>query len=114
MRFHVVDAFTDRPFSGNPAGVCLLPAGEWPQEAWMQCVAAEMRHSETAFALSLSGSDEADWAIRWFTPLVEAKLCGHATLATAHVLRTERGLLGAVRFRSRGHGTLVTHAEAEG
>ncbi|MFD7334407.1 PhzF family phenazine biosynthesis protein [Streptomyces violascens] len=114
MRFHLVDAFTDRPFSGNPAGVCLLPAGQWPQEAWMQRVAAEMRHSETAFALPLPGSDEADWAIRWFTPLVESKLCGHATLATAHVLRTERGLLGAVRFRSRGHGTLVTHAEAEG
>ncbi|MCC2277907.1 PhzF family phenazine biosynthesis protein [Streptomyces sp. ET3-23] len=114
MRFHLVDAFTDRPFAGNPAGVCLLPAGEWPADAWMQRVAAEMNHSETAFALPLPDNTEADWAIRWFTPLVEAKLCGHATLATAHVLRTERGLLGSVRFSSRQHGILVTHADEDG
>ncbi|MFJ1608477.1 PhzF family phenazine biosynthesis protein [Streptomyces sp. NPDC088253] len=114
MRFHIVDAFTDRPFAGNPAGVCLLPAGEWPADAWMQRVAAEMNHSETAFALPLPDKADADWAIRWFTPVVEAKLCGHATLATAHVLRTERGLLGTVRFSSRQHGILVTHADEEG
>ncbi|MFF5715957.1 PhzF family phenazine biosynthesis protein [Streptomyces buecherae] len=114
MRIHVVTAFTDRPFAGNPAGVCLLPAGPWPQDAWMQRVAAEMNHSETAFALPLPASDEADWAIRWFAPLVETNLCGHATLATAHVLRTEHGVLGAVRFASRQSGVLVTHADASG
>ncbi|GHJ39742.1 PhzF family phenazine biosynthesis protein [Streptomyces sp. TS71-3] len=114
MRIHVVDAFTDRPFAGNPAGVCLLPAGQWPEEAWMQRVAAEMNHAETAFALPLPGGAEADWAIRWFTPRVEAELCGHATLATAHVLRTERGLLGTVRFSSRLHGVLVAHTGEEG
>ncbi|MEU3960566.1 PhzF family phenazine biosynthesis protein [Streptomyces buecherae] len=114
MRIHVVTAFTDRPFAGNPAGVCLLPAGPWPQDAWMQRVAAEMNHSETAFALPLPASDEADWAIRWFAPLVETNLCGHATLATAHVLRTEHGVLGAVRFASRHSGVLVTHADASG
>ncbi|MFD4953609.1 PhzF family phenazine biosynthesis protein [Streptomyces sp. NPDC058451] len=70
MRIHVVDAFTDRPFAGNPAAVCLLAAGEWPDEAWMRRVAAEMNHSETAFALPLPTPAEADWAIRWFTPLV--------------------------------------------
>ncbi|MFD5919451.1 PhzF family phenazine biosynthesis protein [Kitasatospora sp. NPDC058201] len=114
MRLFVVDAFTDRPFSGNPAAVCLLPAGQWPQDAWMQRIAAEMNHSETAFALPLPASSEADWAVRWFTPRVEAGLCGHATLATAHALRAERGLVGAVRFLSRKHGVLVTHADAEG
>jgi len=113
MRVHIVDAFTDRPFTGNPAGVCLLPAGEWPEDAWMQQVAAELNQSETAFALPLSDGAGADWAIRWFTPRVEAALCGHATLATAHVLRAERGLLGAVRFSSRKHGILVTHADGE-
>ncbi|MEV8530771.1 PhzF family phenazine biosynthesis protein [Streptomyces sp. NPDC051211] len=111
MHMHVVDAFTDRPFAGNPAGVCLLPAGAWPEDTWMQQVAAEMNHSETAFALPLS---EADWAIRWFTPLVEAKLCGHATLATAHVLRTERALSGTVRFTSRRYGVLETRAHRDG
>ncbi|GGW97918.1 PhzF family phenazine biosynthesis protein [Streptomyces chryseus] len=114
MRIHVVDAFTDTPFAGNPAGVCLLPAGEWPDETWMGKVAAEMNHPETAFALPLPDSAEADWAIRWFTPLVEAELCGHATLATAHVLRTERGLVGRVRFSSRRHGILVADTAEEG
>jgi PhzF family phenazine biosynthesis protein len=114
LPFHVVDAFTDRPFAGNPAGVCLLPAGDWPDEVWMQRVAAELAHSETAFALPLPAGAEADWAIRWFTPKVEAKLCGHATLATAHILRTTRGLRGAVRFRSRPHGTLVAHLDDTG
>ena len=78
-----VDAFTDRPFSGNPAAVCLLPA---PQpDAWMQAVAAEMNLSETAFLVQ-----EGDgYRLRWFTPKVEVDLCGHATLASAHVLWTE-------------------------
>lgn len=114
MHLYVVDAFTDRPFSGNPAAVCLLPAGPWPDAAWMQRIATEMNHSETAFALPLSASAEADWAIRWFTPRVEGDLCGHATLATAHVLRTANGLVGAVRFLSRNHGVLVAHADAQG
>ena len=76
----VVDAFTDQAFAGNPAGVCLLdePAGE----DWMQRVAAEMRHAETAFLHEDSG----EWNLRWFTPTVEVDLCGHATLASAHVL----------------------------
>ncbi|MCK8678393.1 PhzF family phenazine biosynthesis protein [Streptomyces lichenis] len=114
MRFHVIDAFTDRPFAGNPAGVCLLPAGDWPQDDWMQQVAAELGFSESAFALPLPASSEADWEIRWFTPLVETNLCGHATLATTHVLRTEHGLTGAVRFRSRRSGTLVAQADEDG
>ncbi|WP_405727370.1 PhzF family phenazine biosynthesis protein [Streptomyces sp. NBC_00028] len=114
LRIHLVDAFTDRRFAGNPAAVCLLPAGDWPDEGWMQQLAAELRHSETAFALPLPAGTEADWAIRWFTPKVESKLCGHATLATAHVLRTEHGVRGGVRFRSRLYGTLVAHLDDTG
>jgi PhzF family phenazine biosynthesis protein len=75
-----VDAFTDRPFAGNPAAVCLLDA---PADAsWMQSVARDMNLSETAFA----HPDRDGWQLRWFTPAVEVELCGHATLATAHVL----------------------------
>jgi PhzF family phenazine biosynthesis protein len=85
-----VDAFTEEPFKGNPAGVCLLSG---PAEAaWMQSVAAEMNLAETAFPLP-----EGDgFRLRWFTPKVEVKLCGHATLATAHVL-WEQGILAPDR-----------------
>ncbi len=91
-----VDAFTEEPFKGNPAGVCLLRG---PAEAsWMQSVAAEMNVAETAFPLP-----EGDgFRLRWFTPKVEVKLCGHATLATAHIL-WEQGVLAPdveVRFQT--------------
>ncbi|MET9694543.1 PhzF family phenazine biosynthesis protein [Streptomyces sp. NPDC006514] len=112
MRIQIVDAFTSRPFTGNPAGVCLLPAGPWPDDAWLGQLAAELNHPETAFALPLPAGAGADWEIRWFTPLVEANLCGHATLATVHTLRRE-GLLtgGPVRFLSRSGGLLTAWAE---
>jgi len=80
MKIYQVDAFTDRPFAGNPAGVCVLP--EPRPDAWMQAVAAEMNVSETAFLLR--GADGYD--LRWFTPTTEVDLCGHATLASAHIL----------------------------
>jgi PhzF family phenazine biosynthesis protein len=95
VRIRIIDAFTDRPFAGNPAGVCLLDAGDWPGEAWMRHVAAELNLSETAFARPL---DDGDWALRWFTPAVEVKLCGHATLATAHALAADAGTPGTYRF----------------
>jgi len=75
-----VDAFADRRFSGNPASVCLLPR-DVPAKT-LQAVAAEMNHSETAFLLEQGDH----WDLRWFTPSVEVALCGHATLASAHVL----------------------------
>ena len=84
-----VDAFTEKPFSGNPAGVCLLEAPK--PDAWMQNVAAEMNLSETAFLLRRSDG----WNLGWFTPRVEVDLCGHATLASAHVLH-ENGILSEV------------------
>ena len=75
-----VDAFTDRPFAGNPAAVCLL--AEPQEESWMQNVAREMNLSETAFLLPRDDG----FGLRWFTPTVEVDLCGHATLASAHIL----------------------------
>ncbi|MFC9292836.1 PhzF family phenazine biosynthesis protein [Streptomyces sp. NPDC057011] len=114
MRIQIVDAFTTRPFAGNPAGVCLLPAGEWPDDLRLQRIAAEVNHAETAFALPLPAGDEADWEIRWFTPLVEARLCGHATLATVHAMRGQGLLTGPVRFRSRFSGMLAARAEEDG
>src|SRR2546425_13049943 len=80
LRIVQVDAFTNRPFAGNPAAVCVLPGPR--DDAWMQAVASEMNLSETAF---LHREDDA-WRLRWFTPTVEVALCGHATLASAHVL----------------------------
>lgn len=114
MRIQIVDAFTSRPFTGNPAGVCLLPAGPWPDDRRLSRIAAELNHSETAFALPLPAGAGAHWEIRWFTPLVETNLCGHATLATAHTLRREGLLSGPVRFRSRFSGDLSAHAGRDG
>ena len=81
--FHI-DAFASRPFTGNPAVVCLLT--ESKTEAWMQSVAAEMNLSETAFVTRQSDAGEKRFHLRWFTPTVEVDLCGHATLATSHAL----------------------------
>ena len=113
MRIRIIDAFTDRPFAGNPAAVCLLDSDAWPDEAWMQHVAAEMHLSETAFAHPLPHGADADWALRWFTPEVESDLCGHATLATAHAMHRDRGAPGTVRFTSRS-GVLVAHTADDG
>jgi len=86
-----VDAFADRPFAGNPAGVCVL---ERPApEKWMQVVAAEMNVAETAF---LVRREDGVFDLRWFTPTVEVDLCGHATLASAHILWEEKHISAAV------------------
>jgi len=104
-----VDAFADRPFSGNPAGVCILERAE--PEAWMQAVASEMNVAETAF---LMGRDDGTFDLRWFTPTVEVDLCGHATLASAHVLWSEGHLPAAerARFHTRS-GPLTAWREAD-
>ncbi len=75
-----VDAFTDKPFAGNPAGVCVLPEPRGPD--WMQAIASEMNLSETAFL----HRQEDGFQLRWFTPTAEVDLCGHATLASSHIL----------------------------
>ena len=102
MKIIVVDAFADRPFSGNPAAVCLL---DEPRDAdWMQAVAAEMNLSETAFVRAVDDGFE----LRWFTPGVEVDLCGHATLAAAHVLWSEEVADSSqpIRFQSKS-GVLI-------
>lgn len=103
-----VDAFTRRPFAGNPAAVCLL---EQPADAgWMQFVGAEMNLSETAFVWRLQDG----FGLRWFTPTIEVDLCGHATLATAHILWQE-GWLGehdTARFHTKSG--LLTSQRAGG
>jgi predicted PhzF superfamily epimerase YddE/YHI9 len=104
MRIRTVDAFTDRPYCGNPAAVVLLTedgTGGFPADERLQRVANEMNLSETAFAHPLPGDADADWALRWFTPAAEVDLCGHATLATAHILRADGLVDGTVRFRTR-------------
>lgn len=103
-----VDAFTEVPFHGNPAAVCLLD--EERDSEWMQAVAMEMNLSETAFVRPLDDGFE----LRWFSPATEVNLCGHATLASAHVL-WETGLLSAdaeVRFDTRS-GRLVARRGAQ-
>jgi len=104
-----VDAFTDRPFSGNPAGVCILERAA--TEPWMQSVAAEMNAAETAF---LVRREDGAYDLRWFTPTVEVDLCGHATLASAHVLWDERILPfnERARFHTRS-GELTAWRDAE-
>ncbi len=109
LGYFVVDAFTNRPFAGNPAAVVPLP--RWRDDPWLQSVAAEMNLSETAFFVPTPGG----YDLRWFTPKAEVDLCGHATLAAAVVLArlgkladgaaaafsTRSGVLGAVRRGSR-------------
>jgi PhzF family phenazine biosynthesis protein len=110
MRLFTVDAFADRPFTGNPAAVCLLDAPA--DAAWMQAVAAEMNLSETAFVVQNDGDA---FGLRWFTPTVEVDLCGHATLASAHAL-FESGALSPTdeaRFDTKsGRLTVRTGGEA--
>jgi PhzF family phenazine biosynthesis protein len=84
---YIVDAFVGQLFSGNPAAVVLLQ--HEVDDAWMQKVAAEFNLSETSFLLPRA---EGEWHLRWFTPTTEVNLCGHATLASAHVLERELNL----------------------
>jgi PhzF family phenazine biosynthesis protein len=102
LRIVQVDAFTDTPFRGNPAAVCVLP--DERDAAWMQAVAAEMNLSETAF-LAKRGDG---FGLRWFTPAVEVDLCGHATLASAHVLWEDRHLAREAQARFHTKSGLLT------
>lgn len=108
LPLYLVDAFTARPFAGNPAGVCLLSSPL--SDDVMQNVAMEMHQAETAFLLP----EDDGWRLRWFTPEVEVDLCGHATLASAHVL-FEQGLVSpgtAARFHTKSGLLTAEHAGA--
>jgi predicted PhzF superfamily epimerase YddE/YHI9 len=89
MRQWTIDAFASGPFKGNPACV-VEPFATWPSDAWMQALAAENNQAETAYLLRTG--DPARYGLRWFTPTLEAPLCGHATLAAAHMLFSELGI----------------------
>lgn len=109
MRQWMVDAFASAPFRGNPACVA-EPFEAWPEEAWMQALAMENNQAETAFLLKTS--DPARFGLRWFTPTTEVPLCGHATLASGHVLMAELGI-GApeLTFDTRSGPLIVSRAE---
>lgn len=91
MKYYIVDAFTDKPFGGNPAGVVLLEGDTFPNEELMLQIAAELRYSETAFVRQHS---DREFTIRYFTPKAEVELCGHATIATFALLYQEAGIIG--------------------
>lgn len=106
LRFVQVDAFADRPFAGNSAAV--VPLEAWLPDAVMQAIALENNLSETAFTVPLDDGD-ADYELRWFTPMTEVALCGHATLASGHVLIEG----DAVRFRTRKAGVLTVARDGD-
>lgn len=106
-----VDAFADRPFAGNQAAVMLLDY--WPQDALLQAIAEENNFAETAFLVP-DESGTADYDLRWFTPACEVRMCGHATLASGHVLLGQEPDKAGVRFRTRLAGVLEVRREADG
>jgi predicted PhzF superfamily epimerase YddE/YHI9 len=108
LPFAQIDAFADRPFTGNPAAV--MPLDAWLDDATLQAIAAENNLAETAFLVPAAG--DADYELRWFTPAMEVALCGHATLASGHYL-IQRDGLDSIRFRTRKSGLLeVRRADA--
>jgi PhzF family phenazine biosynthesis protein len=106
--YYHVDSFTSELFAGNPAKVCILSA--FPTESIMQKIAAENRHSETAFVVPRA---DGDFDLRWFTPKVEDDLCGHATLASAYVLALRKHNVWPVRFHTRS-GMLTVAQDRDG
>lgn len=112
--FFIVDAFSSGPFTGNQAAVCILE--ELKSDEWLQAVATEFNYSETAFLWHQSDKEHQGhnlWQLRWFTPACEVKLCGHATLASAHALLQEVGLKESELLFSTLSGTLSARAEAD-
>ena len=103
LPFFQVDAFAERPFAGNPAAV--MPLDDWLPDETLQAIAAENNLSETAFTVPTQG--DADYELRWFTPTTEVALCGHATLASGHILLEGE----EVRFRTRKAGVLAVRRD---
>ena len=103
MEFYQVDSFTDNIFGGNPAGVCLIEH-DWIEESLMQNIAMEINLSETVFVLKKNNK----YYLRWFTPICEVPLCGHATLAAAHILYSHKGIINDIEFESNLHKLRVS------
>lgn len=110
LPFTQVDAFAHEPFTGNPAAV--MPLDAWLPDSVLQAIAQENNLAETAFTVPLPEGAGADYELRWFTPTVEVALCGHATLASGHVLMARDR--DAVRFRTRRAGDLVVRRADDG
>jgi predicted PhzF superfamily epimerase YddE/YHI9 len=105
--YYHIDSFADELFAGNPAGVCIVP--QFPDQEVMQKIAAENRHSETAFVVTRA---DGEFDLRWFTPIVEDDLCGHATLAAAYALSLRGHDIWPVRFHTVS-GLLIVHRDGE-
>lgn len=111
LPFAQIDAFADRPFTGNPAAV--MPLDAWLDDATLQAIAAENNLAETAFVIP-DASGAADYELRWFTPAVEVALCGHATLASGHLVLSRDPARARVTFRTRKAGILSVLREDAG
>lgn len=111
LPFAQIDAFADRPFTGNPAAV--IPLDAWLDDAVLQAIAEENNLSETAFIVP-DASGTADYELRWFTPAVEVALCGHATLASGHHVLAAEQDRDLVRFRTRRSGVLEVARHGDG
>ena len=107
MRIRIVDAFTDRPFSGNPAGVLLLDS--FPDDDWLRNVAKEVNHAETAFAHPLPPGGEADWALRWFTPVAEVAIPGLGFMPNARFSEADEVRLAYVAMTRMTEHLLLTY-----
>jgi predicted PhzF superfamily epimerase YddE/YHI9 len=109
--YYHVDAFADRPFTGNQAAV--MPLDAWLDDAVLQAIGTENMFAETAFIVP-DASGAADYELRWFTPSVEIRLCGHATLASGHIILGQHPDLDRVTFRTRKAGILEVRREGDG
>ncbi len=112
LPFTQVDAFARHPFEGNPAAV--MPLDAWLPDATLQAIAAENNLSETAFLVEIPDDEDAQFELRWFTPALEVALCGHATLASGHVVLARETDRARVRFRTRKAGVLEVERAHEG
>lgn len=108
--FHV-DAFADRPFTGNQAAV--MPLNEWLGDAVLQAIAEENNFAETAFIVA-DPTGETDFELRWFTPTCEVRMCGHATLASGHIVLSQDAEMDLVTFRTRKAGILSVERDNDG
>lgn len=111
LPYYHVDAFAERPFTGNQAAV--MPLDSWPDDAVLQAIGEENNFAETAFYLP-DDSGDADYELRWFTPMVEIALCGHATLASGHIILSQDPERQQVTFRTRQAGILTVKRDGEG